>query len=425
MMFWSIVGIITVCYVSYRFIKALGNSIPILELLLLIAGLQWVVGPYIEYRTSFQHFKYYMYVDEIEYMQYAVPAYLALVIVIYIWLRKLKMKPLPIETFYKYSNYAVILVIVGFASDILRSIAPGGLKFIFFLLANFKFVGAILLFFSKKKKHRYVFFAAIGLLVSSSLRSAMFHDLILWGTFFYMFWAYKKKPSFKLNVIILLTGFFMSTIIQAVKSDYRTLVWGGYSGSYTTLFIDILSKRLSGGLSENTEEQGELNVRLNQGWIISAIMEHTPRMQAYADGSTVNEAIMASLLPRFLTPNKKIAGGVENFEKYTGIELGSSTSMGMSLIGEGYANYGRVGGMFFMGIWGCVLGWVWLFLSKKIEHNMIIFFFLPLIFFQVVKAETELVVVLNHLVKSTILVFLFLWFTKKILNLNVINAEDR
>ena len=78
-----------------------------------------------------------------------------------------------------------------------------------------------------------------------------------------------------------------------------------------------------------------------------------------------------------------------------------------------------------MVIWGCFLGWVWLFLSKQIENNIVILFFLPLIFSQVVKAETELVVVLNHLVKSLILVFIFLWFTKKVLNLNFINAEDR
>ncbi|RCW90251.1 hypothetical protein [Winogradskyella arenosi] len=425
MMFWSLLGIITVCYIGYRFIKALGNSIPILELLLLIAGLQWIVGPYIEYRTSFQHFKYYMYVDEVEYMQYAVPAYLTMMIVVFIGLSKLKKKQFPIDTFYQYSNYAVILVAVGFISEIIRSVAPGGLKFIFFLLANFKFVGAILLFFSKKKWHRYVFFLAIILLVFTSLKNALFHDLILWSTFFYMFWAYKTKPSFKLNIIILITGFFISTMIQAVKSDYRTLVWQGFSGSYTTLFIDILSKRLSGGLTKNTEEQEELNVRLNQGWIISAIMDHTPRVQAYAGGATVKDAIIASALPRFLNPNKKIAGGVENFEKYTGIMLGSSTSMGMSMLGEGYANYGKVGGMFFMGIWGYLLGWVWLFLFKKIENNIIILFFLPLIFFQVVKAETELVVVLNHLVKSLVLVFLFLWFTKKVLNLHFVNAENR
>jgi hypothetical protein len=39
--------------------------------------------------------------------------------------------------------------------------------------------------------------------------------------------------------------------------------------------------------------------------------------------------------------------------------------------------------------------------------------FLPLIFLQVVKAETELYVVLNHFLKSLILVFGLLWVFKK------------
>lgn len=408
-------------YVAFRFIKALGNSIPILELLLLIAGLQWVIGAFIEYRSSFQHYKYYMYVDEITYMQYVVPAYGAMVVVVFFWLRRVELKFLPVDTFHNYSNYGIVVIAIGFAADILKLGAPGGLQFVFYLLASFKYVGAIILFFSTKKLHRYVFYGTIIFLFYSALSSSFFHELILWGTFFYMFWAYKRKPTFKFNLLLIVVGFVLSTAIQAVKSDYRLLLWQGYDGSYATLFVDILNKRLSGGLAEDTTEQGELNVRLNQGWIISAIMDNTPRLQAHANGSTVREAFFASALPRFLNPDKKKAGGVENFELYTGIELEESTSMGMSLVGEGYANYGRIGGIIFMFIWGLLVGWIWLFLIKKIRDNLIILFFLPLIFLQVVKAETELVVVLNHVVKTTILVFLVLWFTNKIFSINFQN----
>jgi hypothetical protein len=422
MTFWSLVGLILVGYVAYRFVKALGYSIPILELLLLIAGLQWVVGAFVEYRTDFQHYKYYMYVSEEVYMGYVVPAYLVFVIIVSIAIRKTKDSNVLYGNFHLFSKFGIKILLLGIFADVIKSNVPGGLQFFFFLLANLKYVGAMILFYSKERKHTYIFYATLLYLLFTSLRGGFFHELIIWGTFFYMFWSFKNKPTFKFNVTIIVVGFFLSTIIQVVKSDYRAMIWSGYQGNYASLFMDILNKRISGGIAEESEQQEELNVRLNQGWIISAIMEHTPRVQDFAKGETVKDAVSASLLPRFLSPNKKIAGGVENFEKYTGITLAENTSMGMSLVGEGYVNYGIFGGIAFMGAWGLVLVFFWLFLNRSTKVNNLILFFLPLIFFQVVKAETELVVVLNHLVKSTILVFGLLWFSKKVLRLNFENV---
>src|SRR5690606_29433178 len=111
----------------------------------------------------------------------------------------------------------------------------------------------------------------------------------------------------------------------------------------------------------------------------------------------------------------KEAGGQENFRKYTGLNLSDNTSMGLSIIGEFYANFGVAKGVLMMGVWGLLLVFVWkrlVFNSYKIP---LLIFFLPLIFLQVVKAETELLVVLNHLIKSIIAVALFFWLTKKYL----------
>ena len=422
MIIWSYIGLIAVIYVCIRFIKKLGNSIPIIELILLISGLQWIVGAFIEYRTSFQHYKYYMYVTEFTYMSYVVPAYLALVFFMIFTAKKVNKFDFSVIQIHSYSRFGIVILIIGIFSDIIRSSVPESLQFLLLLLANFKYIGAIILFFSNKKKHKYIFYASLLYLVIISLRGGFFHDLILWSTFFYMFWAFKKNFKIRKNILIIIIGFFLSTAIQAAKSEYRQLIWNGYSGSYSMLFVEIINKKISGGLAENVDQQSELNVRLNQGWIISAIMYYTPRIQSYANGETIEEAVYASLLPRFLDPNKKIAGGVENFEKYTGISLEENTSMGMSLVGEGYANFGIFGGIIFMGVWGFLLGKCWVYLIKRINKDNVLVFFLPLIFLQVVKAETELVVVLNHLVKATILVLLFLWFSKKILHINYKNA---
>ena len=52
---WSYIGIITVIFVALTFIKRLGKGLPVLELMLLIAGLQWVIGPIIEYGSPSKH----------------------------------------------------------------------------------------------------------------------------------------------------------------------------------------------------------------------------------------------------------------------------------------------------------------------------------------------------------------------------------
>ncbi|CAM3475198.1 hypothetical protein [Aequorivita lipolytica] len=416
MEFWSVIGILAVVYVGFRFLTALGHRVPILELLLLIAGMQWIIGPIIEYQNTFTHFKYHMYIPEDIYVGYVVPAYLVLALAMFYGIYKEPKLNIDEGLFQRYSSAGVYILLLGIAFGLLKRIMPDSLSFVFYLLENFKYVGALILLFSDKRWHRYLFYAAILFLFIESIRSALFHDFILWSTFFFMFWAYKVKPAIRTTLIIMVSGFLLATGIQLVKADFRTLVWNGYSGNKLELFFDILTRKISGGFTEDKEEQGEMNVRLNQGWIISAIMKYTPEKEPYAYGETVVDAVYASILPRFLIPGKEEAGGVENFEKFTGLYLSSGTSMGMSVVGEAYANYGVFGGIVFMAIFGVVLILFWRLILKWVVREPLILFFIPLFWLQVVKAETELVVVLNHMVKSLLLVFLFFWVCKNILN---------
>ena len=410
----TIVGIGMVFIVAYRFLKGLGNRLPILALMVLIAGLQWIIGPAIEYRSLTHHYKYYMYVEEPVYMNFVVPAYSIFALIILIGIKREPKVSLAVDKFYEYAHYGKYILFIGIFSDFAGSVAPGGLKFVFFLFASFKYVGALILFFSTKKIDRYYFYGSLVYLLLISIRNGLFHDLLLWSAFFYMFWAYKIRPNIKLNIIIIACGMFAATLIQAVKAEYRMIIASGYEGNPVSLFFESISQRLSPSEAPTgLEEEENLNVRLNQGWIISAIMEHTPRMEPYADGETISEAIFSSALPRFLNPNKAVAGGQENFERFTGIPLGENTSMGMSIVGEAYANFGVGGGILFMAIWAFFLMRVWFFLVRQVGKRELLVFFLPLIFLQVIKAETELVVVLNHLVKSLMLVLVFFWGTRK------------
>ena len=139
-MFWSFIGGILVLFIFIRFINQIGKSFPVIELMLLIAGVQWIVAPIISYRSNLDHQRYYMYVGELEYMSYIVPAYIMFSGIILIKMRRIEYSSL--SKFYQYSDYAKKLVIISVISDVLSIIAPSSLAFVFFLLSQFKFIGA-------------------------------------------------------------------------------------------------------------------------------------------------------------------------------------------------------------------------------------------------------------------------------------------
>ena len=417
---WSLIGLVVITFVAIRFINALGKTLPIMELMLLISGLQWIVGPIIEYLYPTMHYKYYMYVEQDEYMSYVVPAYTIFALIVLFLIRNTRAINIPIEKLENYKQYGLFIFMVGVVFDILLPRLPGGLGFFAFLLSNFKFAGAIILFFSNDKRLKQIFYGCIVYLLGISIQNALFHDFVLWSVFFFMIWSLKFKPSKKTVLIVISIGLFSLTTLQTIKAVYRAQVWSGYSGNKLELFTSLLYQVIFSDVDNNNELDGEMNnVRLNQGWIISALMEQVPGRVSYAQGSTITEAISASLVPRFLNPNKKKAGGQENFERYTGLMLGENTSMGISIVGEAYINFGRIGGMLFMLLWGLFLAKVWVWLIKKLNGNILLLAFMPLLFLQVVKAETELVVVLNHLIKSMIVVFGFFWGARRFLNWNL------
>lgn len=421
----SIVGIVVTLMVFMRFLSALGKTVPILELMLLIAGLQWIVGPIIEYTFPTNHYKYYMYVPEKVYMAFVVPAYTLFAVVVLLTTKRYQSIHISIAHLKRFKSYGLTIFLIGVVFDVIGASLPGTLGFFAFIVANFKFAGAIILFFSEDPKLKKVFYFSLLYLFASALSNAMFHDLVLWSVFFYMFWAIKYKPSLKQIYITILIGLFSLSTLQTIKAAYRSQVWAGYGGNKLELFAGLFVDAVFYSSSNAEELSGEENnVRLNQGWIISAIMDQIPRRTNFLNGETIREAISAAILPRFLNPDKKKAGGQDNFRMFTGLRIGENTSMGISIVGEAYGNYKETGGIIFMGIWGFFLALFWRFLMKKVSQNLLLLAFLPLIFLQVVKAETELVVVLNHLIKASIVVFGFLWAAQRFLNWDLSNADD-
>ena len=394
--------------------------IPVRAIILFFSSLQWCIAPILFYNGYYDHYKYYMYVPEIEYMELSVWSLIALSVGLYIVpLRSEKNKILcAIEMIKvllnKDKKLPFIFISVGIVISFISSFLPSSLGFVWFLLGNLSYAGIILLMYSEIKFRFEISFLAMVITFAGAASKGLFHDFFLWAIFVGLFYVQIKNTAGTKKLIALICSIFLLAIVQTVKFDYRNATWYGNQEASAFLFMDLVYKRIFDEKSEQDIIDVEgVSIRLNQGWIISRIMETVPASVAFLDGSTVWIAIKASILPRFLFPDKPIAGGKKNFEKITKYKL-NRTSMGISLLGEGYANFGKVGAYFFLFICGVVISMILYLLVRISLTYPILITFIPIIFFHVVKAESELLVILNFLFKSLILFVLLSTFYKRI-----------
>ena len=283
------------------------------------------------------------------------------------------------------------------------------IAFLSYLLSGLMFIGVFYMFASTNRLKYYWIAFVFGNLFLFSLGSGLFHDLLLWGSFFLMIYFLTYPKKFWVRLLIIGCSLTFAYFIQIAKNDYRELLWSGQLAENSKIgaFITTINKNINKPEDLAETQFGNNVVRINEGWIIARIMDNVPSRVPYANGETVKDALIASLLPRFLDPNKAIAGGHDNMLKYTGMELNASTSMDISEVGEAYANFGAAGGMIFMLLLGLFFNWVVARLARWGNKYPDLIFWLPLIFLQVVKAETSLVTVLNHLAKALLVTWFF------------------
>ena len=425
--YWlAAVGIGAFAYYLTRLVAEAGVDLPIESFILVIASMQWILGPVLTYAGLSNHFKYYMHVPVEEYMALAVPGVIALSLGLYSFRNN---KRIALVNYYSSETRQIVsrteylpyyLIAIGFIFSFLQSWFPPALAFPVHILSNIKFIGLIYLIFSDQQKNKgLVLSVAFGLTFLSSLKGAMFHDLLLWSAFIGMYAAYIFRPSNAQKFMAVVFGIAFIFVLQAVKDEYRTSLKEQGGAQRVEQFMESVNNRIATDDLDQSDNVERLVVRINQGWIISRIMKIVPAYVPHASGETVVTALKASILPRFLFPDKPKAGGRENYEKYTGYDLQSSTSMGISLLGEAYINFGLVGAWVFMFIFGFISSYVIRQFFLLAAQYPTIWLWFPLILLHFVKAETELLVQLNFLVKSIIMVYAFVWANKHFLHLKL------
>ncbi len=385
----------------------------------MIATLQWILGPYLSYNFLHPFDYYYMPVPQAEYFALAIPGVLFFAAGLYAMQDKYESGSQILSNLRLYfegkHSIGLYLIAAGFFFSYAGKFMPASLAFFVYLLANLKYIGAFYVLLSNRKD-KYIYIGLVlFFLVVDAFAMALFHDLLLWMAFLFLLFSLSYKLSFIKKISVLGAGFLVAFTLQAVKGDYRGAVWGGQISEELTK-TDVLESSLETMLAGEGlfSEKNNKNFiyRINQGWIVGHIMVNTPQNEPYAEGETIKEGIKATLLPRFLAPDKVLSGGKDLFEKYSGLELIEGTSMDLSPLGEAYANFATSGGAIFMFFLGLLYAAVLSHISKLSLTTPSLVLWIPLLFQQAIKAESDITTGINHIFKAAIVIFLVYWIAK-------------
>jgi len=394
---------------------SIGLILPIRYLAGSLMCVQMLVGPAFAYNglDEYQLGFLKMQVEESTYFNYVIPATIMFLIGLRIKINQNLSDEFintnQIKAYVKNNQQTMYtFIVIGFISSLISPFFSSELGFVFTLLGSFKFVGLFMIILGDNKLKPISLFVVLSSIILSSLGQAMFHDLIIWMLFMGAVFSIKYKPSNYLKFVLAVIFIGIALFIQLLKGDYREATWKeGKEGNVTNFAATTKTKSDQNDLF-TLEKLKQSNIRINQGFIITNIMNNVPEKENYSNGKELMQILEAAILPRVIAPNKLNAGDRFFFMKWAGFPIAAGTSMGLSSMGDGYVNFGKFGGMVFMFFLGLLFSYVISIFYKHSFEYPILYLFPTLVFYYPMRADCELQTILGHLVKSCFLIFVIL-----------------
>lgn len=419
----------------YDFLKKFGTKFLFVELIALIAWLQFLVSPLI--------FKYYgvsLFIDYHAYFSYAIPAISIFIIGLFIpnyrfafsQFKYLSINQKINQSFLKRGNHGSRLVYIGLPIWIAHPYIPASVSYITFLFSMLMLVGMTMLIFSNNVKDKIILGTAFFVMMSSTLLTGMIGVTVFWLIILLIYRSLSKPfriPLF-LKVIFFSISVFFLVVLQSAKSVYRAETWKisttatGLEGERKIkqdplLFYEIIKDKLvNPDKLLNNKNIIVILSRLNQGYIVSMVMHWVPKMQEFGNGDITLKSTLSAFVPRVLYPDKPFIATSEYYKKYTGFGLGKYHSATLGALGDAYADWGYYGSIFML-FFGLFIAYIFRYFYSSINDNPLLLFWFAIIFyFSITVNEISIPGYINAIFK----VFLFIWpvrFILKKIGLNV------
>jgi len=400
-------------YFFLEFLDNLSKKIVILDISVLMALFTCLIMPIIFYHYYTMDNRLarlwvkYMPVPSDVYFSFALPAVLSMTLGMRIPLggKKAKMQSVEYMNNVKkylqgHSNLGLILISVGVVSGLLDFLSPGSLKYFFYLLDHLTFVGVFYVIYSPSKRKTWIVIGVILLMIGQAIITGMFGELIFMLACSLVLILLGKKITFQRKLSYAIAGIVLIVVIQSVKIDYRQRSWLEGAGADPLYFAELISDRI-GDPSTMLEENSmfKASVRMNQGWLVAVTMYRVPSHYPFAYGETIGQSIAASIVPRFLWPDKPEAGGKLNLKRFWGYNL-IGFSMNIGPLGEAYGNFDVVGGIIYMFFYGLFFNFVLYKTLKISEKRPTLILWVPFLFFYAIGVETDLLTTMGSLIKT-------------------------
>lgn len=308
------------------------------------------------------------------------------------------------------------LLAIGVLGLVSKPIVPASFQYVSTVLAQI-FPAALLTYTFYSKKIFNIYFL-IGLIfeiyavIEGGMFGSFIYFIIYYGLLFLMLLSIKGyKIPYAYAFMAAFVGILLFATLQNIKIDYRKKIWDTESinnaidNDNKSEFFKSISLVFSGEVFSK-DYYIPLVTRLNQGWLVSAVMEKVPAEEPFAKGETLITSARDAFVPRYFMPDKEEAGGRAKIKRFTNKPLVGFTSMNIGLLGESYANFGTVFGSLFFLLWGCFLSnFERKILNASKKHPLFLIAFT--IYFGVfITSESDFLYILNTITKATLVLIL-------------------
>lgn len=170
----------------------------------------------------------------------------------------------------------------------------------------------------------------------------------------------RRRTAVVLSLVILC----LAILWTGVKNDYRQFL---NQGSGQQVVLVPVSERIS-KLAELAGEMtparfadavGALVERVSYVYYFGQVMQTVPRDIDYEHGLLWREAVVRTLVPRLLNPDKRVIDDSERTSYYTGSRVAGAdegTSISLGYVAESYIDFGPAAMMAPLFLWGLFVG---------------------------------------------------------------------
>lgn len=429
----ELVAVAMMIFFALHFFRSIGRSYEVLYIPILLAVFQCLIMSMVVYHVYNDDrlviaLKYDMGVPRERYFGYMVPAVCMMSLGMLLPLVKMQDRDAFIrftlarvrQYLHDKGNIGILLIVIGAVASLAAGFVPVTLQYAVGLMAQLIYVGALYIYHSNFKSKNLYLGGAFAVILYRALSQGMFGELVYLVGLTGLLLLLGKKISFTRKSIIIVAGIVLVLVIQLVKKDYRDVAWRGDANKAGAgLFFNLALEKISNP-SMFFDKWAMFNTvnRFNQGMIVGKVMRYVPDNEPFAEGETIFTALAASFVPRFMWPDKPMAGGHVNMLRFTGFKV-EGYSMNISPLGEAYANFGETGGIIFMFFYGLYFNLYILIVLNIARKRPTVLLWLPVLLLNAVQMETDVLMCVNSSLKNGLFAWLCFWAAKKFLKIQL------